>query len=788
MKTNFWLLKQPGGVSVQNILDLLIEFSYLAVIFFVPLWFAYLFPTHNIFEFNKLIIFKILVYLLLFFTILKIIFYGSRLTWSPLKFFKKYWLVPTIFIIGLSLTLLSSLNPTLSFYGIVERQSGLVSYLFYFLWFILVSFNVLTVNNQGGASSSGNNDQVGRNLKRAVITIVISASLVALYGILQILGIDFLTWPEAPWLTHRIFSTFGQPNFLASWLLLVIPLSLYLFLVSHRLLTKFVCLLAFSSQLLVLFLTGSRGGLLALLFISVLFLIYLLIRASWSRRQKYLIVLFFIILTFFSLGILDSYSHGRVRQLTNFSQGSSGVRLNIYKAAGSAIMIRPLWGYGLENEEEVFIKYYLPDWGVYGDVGQSTDRAHNLILDILLSTGIYGLIIYSFYYYFFFNLVKDNLKNNWRRSLTLALGLGAAGYLFSLLFGFAIVAAEVYFWLFLALLVVINFTGNRGLAVKTISLKLANFETKKAHVKTIFKIIAALILLVLIFWQINRTLKTLIADYYVGEIYLTLAKPDYLTALVLDDYFLLSKPDRVSQESYYLFLGDKLSESFPDLPDLITQDAVTQKLKKIDLFLSEKSYKNLLVKAKINLALHNFSRAEIYLSQIIVQTPYWPLAYLEQGKSSFVQGDFKTSLVNYYLASLNIPNPDDARLNEGHHQNVLNYQYFTNKQIANIYKAQKNQAAAEKYYQLAYRYNPADFTLLKEIADTYYLRGDLNTAIKYTQRGRSRNPADYHWSFALAILFNANGDKKSAGNYLNEALKLAPQNQELLELQRKINQ
>ncbi|MFA6994892.1 MAG: O-antigen ligase family protein [Patescibacteria group bacterium] len=788
MKISFWPLTRSATVSNKNILDLLIEFDYLAIVFLVPLWLAYWFPTHNVFEFNKLIIFKILVYWLLFFTFLKIIFYESRLTWSPLIFFKKYWLVPAIFIIGLSFTLLNSLNPTLSFYGIMERQAGLASYLFYFLWFILVSFNVLTINNQAVSSLSNYNDRVGQNLKRLVVTLVFSASLVSLYGLLQILNIDFLIWPEAPWLTHRIFSTFGQPNFLASWLLLVIPLSLYLFLISRRVLTKFACLLMFSVQLIALFLTGSRGGLLALLFVSALFLIYLLSRASWSRFRKYLVILFFVILSFSSLWVLDYYSHGRVRQLADFSQGSSGVRLNIYQAASEAIKARPLWGYGLENEGDIFIKYYLPDWGVYGNVGQSADRAHNLILDILLSTGVYGLILFSLYYYFFFNLVRDNLKNNWQRSLTLALGLGAIGYLISLLFNFTVVAAEVYFWLFLALLVIINFIGRGGLEVEKTSLKLENFKNKKLNVKILFKIITALILVIFIFWQINRTLKILIADYYVGEIYLALAKPDYPTALVLDGYFLSCRPDRVAQESYYLFLGDRLSESFSNSVDLSTQVAIKQKLKEVDLFLTEQSYKSLLVKAKINLALHNFFQADAYLSQIIKRTPHWPLVYLEQGKSSFVQGDFKTALINYYLASLNLPNPDDARLNEEHRQNVLNYQYFISKQIANIYEVQKNYIAAEKYYQLAYRYNSADFTLLKKIADTYYLRGDLNTAIEYTQRGLIRNPSDYRWSLALAVLFDASHDKKSASNYLNEALKLAPQNEELLELQKKINQ
>jgi len=43
-------------------------------------------------------------------------------------------------------------------------------------------------------------------------------------------GFDFVDWYEPASRTFRIFSTIGQPNFLGSWLLLVIPI-IVLFLI-----------------------------------------------------------------------------------------------------------------------------------------------------------------------------------------------------------------------------------------------------------------------------------------------------------------------------------------------------------------------------------------------------------------------------------------------------------------------------------------------------------------------------------------------------------------------------
>ncbi len=786
MKISFYSLHYFKRISGKNILDLLIEFTYLMIIFLIPLWLAYWLPTYHIFAFNKSVIFKVLISLLLFFTGIKIIFYRVNLNLKPLKFFRKYWLVPLIFIIGLSLTLWNSLNPSLSFYGLMDRQAGLVNYLFYFLWFILVSFNILTINNsQSHLNGKESRNIIGKNLQRVIIISVFSASLVSVYGILQIFNIDFLVWSEAPWLTHRIFSTLGQPNFLASYLLLLIPLSLYLFSKSHKFLIKFMYILAASIQLIALFLSGSRGGLLSLVFMAMLFLVYLLIKTSWSRLKKYLAIALFILFSLVSLWSLNYYSNGRVHKLLNLNGGSSEVRLNFYQAASTAIIHRPLQGYGLENSGSVFIKYYRPDWGVYGNVGQNTDRAHNLILDILLTTGIFGLILYSLYYYFFFSLLQDNLRNKGNISLNIALGLGASGYLFSLLFNFSMVTSEIYFWLFLALLIVINYTTQVAKYPRNLE-KLGPPKYPQSGLKPFLKIILMGIITIFIFGQIRYSLKSLLADYYFNSSYIAIAQSNYLSALVLERYMLSEGPNPINLQTYYVLLGNRLSDSYSSIDNLGTKRLVKQNLQKINEFLPAEGYRNLLVKAKIDLILHNFTLAQTYLSKIIIQTPYWPLAYLEAGKLDSVQGNFKAALVNYHLAALNLPNPNDSRLNFQHHRDVLNYQYIIAKQIAQVYEQEKNYTAAEKYYKLAYTYNPADFTLFKEIANTYYERGNLKLAILYVKRGQKRNLQDYHWPWALAILFNDLGKHSLAKNYLKQALELAPQNQKLLNFQHKL--
>jgi len=760
----------------REILDLLIETVYLALIFVVPLWFAYFFPTYNIFEFNKAIVLKIIFWLLFFFTALKLVFFGRRLNFPWLGFFKKYWLWPLVFIAGLSVSILFSDNPLLSFYGTVERQAGLNYYLLYFACFILLSFNILTLNNHWPVGS----DNKSKKIRRIIISAFVSASLVATYGILQILNIDFLIWPEAPYLTHRIVSTFGQPNFLASWLLLVIPAGIYLGWSERRFLIKSAYFFGAALQLIALFFTGSRGGLAAFFFAVAVYVIYLLATSAWSRRRKIFIGFSFLVLSvLISLSAAFIWS-SRSGGWGDYQYGSIGARANFYVAAVDAIKARPAFGYGLEGGDNIFIKYYEPDWAVYGDVGQSADRAHNLVLDIVLSAGFYGLALSLVLYYFFFSLAVGNIRKKKMPSLSLALALGAAAYLFSLLFSFSIVAGEIYFWLFLAMLVAINYQTDEEFILDW-PLKSERIFFRKILYQ-IIKIAAVSLFTVLVYWRLGAAIRTLSADYYFNKIYFLLAEPDYFTALVIDDYLKEEKTNPINQASYDSFWGEKLSEAYRSIDELTPKKVVRDKLEAVAMSLPENSYKDLLVKAKINNALGRYQIAQDYLDKVIAITPYWPLVYLEQGKLSINEGNFKEALVAYNLALLNLPSVDDRRLNDPHRDLVRRYQYFIYANMGAIYERQNNFAAAEKYFSLAYQSNPDDFVLLKRMADMEYRRGDLVAAAQHTAHGSVRNPGDYKWLVALASLYQEQGKKDKALDLLGQALKLAPDDGEIGQL------
>jgi len=763
----------------QKIIDLLIEFSYLAVIFLVPLYFSVIFPTYNIFELSKLFIFKILVYLMLFLTFFKLVFFRSKSFFSINKLsifylnFKNYYLIPSVFIFGLGITLFFSTNQLQSFFGSYDRQTGYVSYLFYALWLFLLIFNLKTINNsQDGGSQR---ESVGSKINHIFVVASISGFLVSIYGILQSLGIDFLTWPEDPLFTRRAFSTFGQPNFLASWLLLVIPLSAYLIYKYNQFLSKFFYSLILAAEIICLFLTSSRGALIALLILIVIFGIYLTRFIKIEKRSK--LILGASLITFIFLGILifSLNNPERLRASLDLKQGSLAARVNYYSAAYDAISQKPLFGYGLDNGAQVFIPYYKSDWGITANVGVSTDKAHNLILDILIAGGIFALLLFLLLYFHFFRLAYRNIFEKKYSAESLAISLGGAAYLISLLFNFSLVAAEIYFFLFLAILIVINsqlenkpslIGEDRG------ALSPINF----------LSLIASCVAFYLIALGIYYEFRVITADHYFQALYYNVSNTQYFTSFTLAEYIEAEHTNSVNQVYYQRVFSDILSSDYKNIDDILTKKLVQVRLLEIEKSLSNDNYFNLFTKGKINLALGGNVVAEKYFREIIKLSPYWPEAYLKLGEILVKEKREKEAILNYQFILKILPDINDPRLNAEHKKYLALYSKNILVSLGDIYFSLENYSEAEKYYKSAYQTNFSDYTLFKKIADTYYLRGAISQTIAYNLRGAVRAPGDYNWFLALADLYKEKGDKTRAHEYFQKALELAPQEKILLEL------
>jgi len=771
-------MKHSFALKITKIINLLVELNYLIIIFIIPLYFSIVFPTYNVFELGKIFVFRSLVITLLTLTVARFLFDNSlaeKLFIIVKQIFlrkKKYYFIPLIFFVGLGISILFSGNITQSFFGSYTRQSGYLTYLFYFLLFILLVLNFII-----GSIYKISADNILNNIriKRILVAMVLSGTLVAFYGILQILGIDFLTWPEDPLITRRAFSSLGQVNFLASWLLLVIPITVYLVGDSKNNLSKFIFSLLSLAQLIGLLVTGSRGGIMALLVVIIIFIAYLVFFSKLKYFLKALIIISSCLLLLVGWISFNSISPGRLNDLLDFRSGSLAARLDFFKAAGVAFLEKPILGHGLDNGSQAFIKHYNTDWGIHSNIGVKNDRAHNLFLDIALAGGVLMLFLWSALYYYGARLVYENIRYK-KNKLSLALGVGLMAYLISLLFSFSFVSGEIYFFLFLALLFFLNIKEACLVTSATEKITPPSRIYKSVIVGTFMLIF--FLGSVMLFWEF----KSLQADKYFFKLYYRLSIKDYSETFKIFDIMKKMPINPINKEYYLLFLGESLSEDYQEITDPLIRERALEELREVNQELTSNSFDNIFVKGKINIVLGSYSVAEKYLQTTAQISPYWPKSYIELARLFARSKRINESIIYYQLALKILPLVDDERFNEEHRNVLKNYQQLIFRELGDLYFSLGEYQLAEENYQQAFKANLKDFSLLKKIADSYYLRGELIKSLAYILRGAQLEPANYKWLLSAAILSKESGDNQRAHQYLEEALILSPQEDLLLQL------
>jgi len=434
-------------------IDILMETGWLLIFFLVPLFFTNL--LNSTWQISKLSLALFFIEFLTLLWFLKLIFLKEKIfEKNKIKFICPAF----IFIFILGLAVLFSDFQQYGFWGYYFRQMGYLAYFHFFLFFLVLFFNLKTK----------------KQVQRIFYAILTSLFLVVFYGILQILGVDPINWSEPAFLTQRIFSTLGQPNFLGSWLLLTLPIFIWLFwhyfspkktnqsfpsTTPLFLVPLIICFFFFT--LLALGLTQSRGAWIGFI-LSGLFLLIILM--GQKRKKKvfkisflFLILIFIVLFVFNFTPLLnnenDSVFWTRIKSLTQLKE-TGRLRIILWQQSLDLIKQKPLLGYGLESQHFIFASYYRPDQAALESINLMPDRAHNDFLDTLLISGILGGLAYLYLIIsaFYFGLSNINSQFSEKKLMILVLLTGLWGYLISLQFSFAVITTTLYFWGYLAIL------------------------------------------------------------------------------------------------------------------------------------------------------------------------------------------------------------------------------------------------------------------------------------------------------------------------------------------------
>jgi len=344
---------------------------------------------------------------------------------------KKNWIFIflTAYLAIAAFTNFFSVNPYLSFFGSINWNSGLLTLLHFFLFFVVLSS--IFKKEDCWLIFFRWNSGVG--------------FFVALVGLYQKI-VDNVAVP---------MGTFGNPAHLSAYLIFTFFGALFLYFWEKQKGWKiFEAAAAVASVAVIFYITDIRGSQLGMVLgiIAIGFFFFLGNENSRVRKITFcsavLGAVLLVALAFYSIKTEKVYS---------LFQRSYTVktRLIAWEAGLKGLQERPWIGYGMENFIAPFEKYFNPqyyDQGTGSDASEyGMDQPHNKLIEVAVTNGIFALLAYlSLFASIYLHLHKKYRETREKKYPALA-GLFTA-YLVNIFFLFDNIITLQMFFLFLAYL------------------------------------------------------------------------------------------------------------------------------------------------------------------------------------------------------------------------------------------------------------------------------------------------------------------------------------------------
>lgn len=254
-------------------------------------------------------------------------------------------------------------------YGIVGRQTGLILHIA--LCGLLIAGNIFASNEV---------------LEKTIRIFLVTGVLAGLYGILQILDLDPLTWSSNE---NWVAATLANPNFYSSFMGMFVCVMLPYLFANSPVIVKLSFLLGILLAVYVILKTSSQQGLILVL-LGVVITLFFVIKSK-NLGKKWLIPYSFLALSGVVVLILDILQ--KVPWQPVLYKTSVSARGDYWRAGIAVIEKYPLTGAGFDGLREQYGLVREPVSLTRGDQ-LDLDAAHNIFIDKGIAGGIPLLLLY----------------------------------------------------------------------------------------------------------------------------------------------------------------------------------------------------------------------------------------------------------------------------------------------------------------------------------------------------------------------------------------------------------
>jgi len=247
--------------------------------------------------------------------------------------------------------------------------------------------------------------------KVLIYSLLLTAAVSSFYAIMQYTGHEFIWPPDLHHYGSRSVSTFGNPNFLASFLLVILMLNLWLFLSSEKIQGTIIFLALFAVNFFTLLITQTRSSWGGFGVAFVIFTVFALKKANVRKIASVVFLLVLIAVVFPRLAYYKDQPTVMSRIIKTFhlsdpaESGSINQRLLIWECALRMFRRSPVFGHGWGSFELMYPAeqgIVLKNKEKFRSLRTHANNSHNEILEELSQTGIIGLAAFIFLWLTFF--------------------------------------------------------------------------------------------------------------------------------------------------------------------------------------------------------------------------------------------------------------------------------------------------------------------------------------------------------------------------------------------------